>query len=169
MTSNRNKPAPQPPVPWGQPAADSIPDDEAKVNVLTQEAPVFPNFAPQDSARDAQTTADLAKVDAANVERIRASFAGAAIAQKSPFAPKAKAPEMKAPEPFPMTEDTPSWGEFVNFIRKHGDKIVQARYPQPRGECIDTLYRGVQVFPWATSEVRHIAHGWVGWSDAQYE
>lgn len=100
---------------------------------------------------------------------IRASLGNDVVAQKSPFAPKPKAKSnTKEVEVFEMG-DAPLWGDLVKFCQKHGDVIIQARHPQPRGEAIDTVWRGVTVFAHATTEVRHIKHGWVTWADAQYE
>ena len=89
--------------------------------------------------------------------------------RKSPFAPKAKPVVVEEVKVFPLSENDPSWLELVKFCQKHGDNIIQARYPHPRGECIDTIYRGVTVFAHESTQVRHKVLGWINWQDAIYE
>lgn len=102
-------------------------------------------------------------------EQIRAAMTGDPVTQKSPFAPKAKPKKVEEKIEFEVTENDPSWGEFVNFCRKHGEHIIQARYPKPLGECVDTLWRGITVFAHETTQVRHVKLGWIDWKDAIYE
>lgn len=83
----------------------------------------------------------------------------------NPF--KQKAPVEKAPEP-EQFDDTgaPKWGEFVQFIMKHGKDIAQARHPRPLGEVVDTLWKGVRVLPHEKCQIQHMVHGWIDWQDA---
>jgi hypothetical protein len=90
------------------------------------------------------------------------------VPRKSVFAPAPKAPAPEGPKVYPLGEDDPTWLQLVNFCQKHGKDIIQARYPHPRGECVDTIYRGVTVFAHETTQVRHIKHGWIDWKDAIY-
>lgn len=83
----------------------------------------------------------------------------------NPF--KDKPPVEKAAEPEPYSLDgAPSWGDFVKFIMKYGNVIAQARYPQPRGECVDTIWKGIRVIAHEKCQILHIKHGWVDWADA---
>lgn len=93
---------------------------------------------------------------------------GGEVARKSPFAPPPKPKVEVKIEIYPLAEGDPSWLELVNFVQKHGEFIIQARYPHPRGECVDTIYRGVTVFAHPTTQVRHVKHGWIDWKDAIY-
>lgn len=97
-------------------------------------------------------------------------------AQMSPFSepepvdnpflapPPAEAPE--APKLHEPDEDTPQWGTFVNFILRYGDVIISGEYPTPRGECVDTIWRGVPVVDGPRARVRHKHAGWVNWETA---
>jgi hypothetical protein len=91
------------------------------------------------------------------------------VKTKSVFAPKVKPVVKEEAKVFPVTENDPDWVTLVKFVQKHGEHIIQARYPHPRGECIDTIYRGVTVFAHETTQVRHVTQGWIDWKDAIYE
>lgn len=137
------------PVPWnggGVPApAPATPDfADPPTHVASSEPPATPMAEPQ-----------------------RSVFSGEPP-KKSVFAPSAKKVEEVKENVFPLGENDPSWIELVRFAQKHGNTIVQARYPHPRGLCIDTMYRGVTVFPHPTTQVRHVVHGWIDWKDAIY-
>jgi hypothetical protein len=58
-------------------------------------------------------------------------------------------------------EAIPAWIDFVAHITKHGDKIIQARYPNPRAEVVDTIWRGVPIFDSETVEYRYLSGGWI--------
>lgn len=160
-------PVAAPVVPWGAPTEQPAVED-AQVDALTiafesagdtsQEPTEESSLPPQTERGPADAFAD----------RVKAAFSGEVQAQKSVFAPKPKAQVAPEPEPFPMG-DAPSWGDLVRFVQKHGNLIIQVRYPQPKGECIDTLYRGVTVFRHETCQLRHNVEGWIDWADAQYE
>jgi hypothetical protein len=154
------KKAPEPviaQVPWNVPDPAQVPDEPGNVmddsNLDDLAAAIF---------NQPETTAEPS-----DIERARASFAGEPVKQRSPFAPAPKAPEVEEKPVYEMG-DAPTWAEFVNFIRAHGNLIHRARYPQPRGECIDTMWKGVTVLAHPTCEIQHVQYGWVSWDDAQY-
>lgn len=88
------------------------------------------------------------------------------VATDNPFAPKVREP---APERKPTLrpDGTPMWGPFVTFVQKHAAIITQVRYPDPLGECIDTIRKGIRVYDHEEAMVRHIDGQWVTWADAQ--
>lgn len=162
-------------VPWGtQPSAPAVqtqaPEQaDAALDQATAEFEalgdelISPDFAPDLGPKEDT------KVEPADfAERIASAFSGEPVKQASPFAPKPKPPAPPAPEVFDLG-DAPSWGELVGFVQRHGDVIIQVRYPHPRGVAIDTIYRGVTVITHPTCEVRHVKIGWITWKDAQYE
>lgn len=146
-------------VPWGN-AASTVAVEEA-ADQFEAMGDATPTFAPPEGNA-------TPIVDDKFAERIKAAFTGEPMAQASPFAPKPKAPAAPAPETFDLG-DAPSWGQLVGFVQKHGDIIIQVRYPKPLGIAIDTIYRGVTVITHPTTEVRHVRLGWIKWADAQYE
>lgn len=83
----------------------------------------------------------------------------------NPFKDKPPVEQATAPEPFSI-DGAPSWGDFVKFIMKYGNVIAQARYPQPRGECVDTIWKGVRVVAHEKCQILHTKYGWVDWADA---
>lgn len=158
-------PAPAPIVPWSQqqtPVSQEVLDAEAAFEEQGNGLSAIPAFKGVDPIPPSpeEKRATQAQIDSA--------FSGQPTAQKSPFAPKPKPKAEPEPEPFPMG-DAPLWGDLVRFVQKHGDKIIQARHPQPRGICVDTIYRGVTVFPYPETQLRHVDYGWIDWKDAQYD
>jgi hypothetical protein len=164
-------------VPWAQPQTEQVPAVQTQAPEQTDAAleqataefealgddAMVPTFTP-----DLGEKADATATPDEFAERIRSAFSGEPIKQSSPFAPKPKpAPEPEA-EIFDLG-DAPSWGELVAFVQRHGDVIIQVRYPAPRGVAIDTIYRGVTVITHPTCELRHVKLGWIAWKDAQYE
>lgn len=161
-------------VPWGQASAAA---NTAAVNGETS-TPTIPQFSEQGQAQVAPEKADAAepfnppivdKSPAWKPEGTQQSPFDPSVKTKSVFAPKVKPVVVEEKKVFPLTENDPTWIELVKFCQKHGDMIIQARYPHPRGECIDTIYRGVTVFAHETTQVRHITVGWIDWKDAIYE
>lgn len=147
-------------VPWGQQAPSA--EEQAAIDAFAEvpDVPSRPVFEP---------VADpIPPSPEERAAAIKSAMTNEPVSQKSPFAPKPKVKAEAEPEPFEMG-DAPSWGDLVRFVQKHGENIIQARYPQPRGECVDTIYRGVTVFRHPTTEVRHVKLGWITWEDAQYE
>lgn len=78
----------------------------------------------------------------------------------NPFIHKVAPPPPIPVEKFDEQDGLIGWGAFVKFVQQHKE-IIQARYPNPRGDCIDTIYKGVPVFNHPTVEYRHKDHGWV--------
>lgn len=152
------KPVDAPKVPWGTPHPVAS-AESGGANSMTNPEFIIPKQAPQGEAPPDRT---------AKLEALQASLSGQPVKQSSPFAPKPVEKKAVEVEKFEMG-DAPDWGSLVRFVQKHGDVIIQARHPQPRGECIDTIYRGVTVFPYETCQLRHKTLGWVTWQDAQYE
>lgn len=164
-------------VPWANPQAPEAPAAVTQRPEQTEEAleratsefeamgdsPIGPTFAPDLGPKE-----DAQDRPAEFAERIAAAFSGQPISQASPFAPKPKPAPEAPPEIFDLG-DAPTWGELVAFVQRHGDIIIQVRYPQPRGVAIDTIYRGVTVITHPTTELRHAKLGWIPWQDAQYE
>jgi hypothetical protein len=139
------------------------------------EIPQVPWNVPQQTEPEPEHIADFVEIEeqakpvAPTQEQIAAAFSGEPVKQASPFAPKPKEKKVEEKPAFELTENDPSWGELVNFCRQHGDKIIQAHYPTPRGECVDTLWRGIPVTAHEITQVRHIDLGWIDWKDAIYE
>jgi len=143
-------------------------------------SPALPEFADQGQAQVAESKPDAVEPFAAEINVASAEKAPGwkPEPQQSVFDPKVKAKSVFAPpekpvvknEPivFELHENDPTWLQLVNFCQKHGNDIIQARYPHPRGECVDTIYRGVTVFAHPTTQVRHKIHGWIDWQDAIY-
>lgn len=150
-------PVPAPVVPWGQADAGEV--------------TMRPDFAPPPKSNpESDVAAMLAALDQNAQET---SGIDVPMAEGNPFVPKISTNPFKAPPAKPeaevveyeVREDQPMWLEFVRFVQKYGDKIIQARYPKPMG-TIDTIWRGVQVFPHEEVMVRHITEGWVTWEVA---
>lgn len=146
-------------VPWGQQAQQTSAEEQAAAEMFEQlpDSPSQPSFV-----------APVPDPIPPSPQEIRAALHHETVEQKSPFAPKAK-PKADAQEEVFEMGDAPSWGDLVRFVQKHGDDIIQVRYPQPRGECVDTIYRGVTVIRHPATELRHKTLGWITWEDAQYE
>lgn len=156
-TKREGAPAPVAAAPWVQP-----------------DAPAIPEFAPPIPQVTDEQTEDVAAL-MARLDQNAQETSGieVPIPITSPFAEKISTNPFKAtPVPkaaevleYEVKDHHPTWLEFVRFVQKYGDKIVQARYPKPMG-TIDTIWRGVQVFPHPEAEVRHITEGWVSWEVA---
>lgn len=167
-------------VPWGQGGGPVLPNfsDEGQAQV----APANPDAAePFEKGGEFEGGVNLNDPRLGNAPNIVANEAptwkpepqqspfDASVKTKSPFAPKVKPVIVEESKFFPLTDDDPTWLGLVQFCQKHGENIIQARYPHPRGECIDTIYRGVTVFAHETTQVRHVKLGWIDWKDAIYE
>lgn len=96
-----------------------------------------------------------------------------AALQRNPFKPPPKPVKPRNLDPvhlgqIPRPESTPLWSTFAQFIMKHGDVIIAAKYPHPYGEVVDTMWRGVPVtHDDQVTEVRHVTAGWIGWDLAK--
>lgn len=96
-----------------------------------------------------------------------------AALSRNPFKPPPKPVKARNLDPvhlgqIPRPEGTPQWSVFAQFIMKHGDVIIMAKYPHPYGEVVDTMWRGVPVaHDDQVTEVRHITVGWIGWDLAK--
>ena len=148
-----------PQVPWGQQAEQ----------VVEEPVAATPEFieSPPDEQADNLPDAFAARDE---FER-KAGDASPFVAPPTPdrkFNPFTdKPPVEKADEAQPFSlEGAPSWGDFVKFIMKYGNVIAQARYPQPRGECVDTIWKGVRVVAHEKCQILHLQYGWVNWADA---
>jgi len=118
---------------------------------------------------DAMSKAIVERADGpTQVDRARASFSGKPVRQRSPFAPK---PDdyVEDEKPFYEMGDAPDWSEFVKFVRDHGNLVHRVSHPQPKGDCIDTLWKGVPVIAEPECRLQHVQYGWVSWADAQYQ
>jgi hypothetical protein len=163
MTKNKTERVGEPAavaVPWGN--TQTTPTIDEVADQIEAMGDTQPDFVGDPEASKEQV------VDPEFADKIRAAFTGQPIEQASPFAPKPKAAPAPAPQKFDLG-DAPSWGQLVAFVQRHGDVIIQARYPAPLGEAVDTMYRGVTVIAHPTCELRHVKLGWIKWADAQYE
>ena len=152
-------------VPWGAGLGNTqAPIDDALVDAFDQMPDVAPRFAAPTGAGQTEPGPVDRFADAIKSESV---FSGEIAKQASPFAPPPK-PKAAAEAPKFEMGEAPLWGDLVRFVQKHGDVIIQVRHPQPRGEAVDTIWRGVTCFAYETCELRHVKHGWVKWADAQY-
>lgn len=167
-TARKGDPAPVPNVPWGTHQNGETPTPPIETPI--QEAAMTPEQALAALGIDVEPLAasDM-QPPQVTPEQIQSAFGGQPMKQASPFAPKPKAQVEPEPEPLKLSEDDPTWLELVQFCQKHGQIVIQARYPQPRGGCIDTIWRGVTVFAHPTTQVRHKDLGWIDWKVAIYE
>ena len=149
-------------VPWGSMGAAPQFSDEGQAQVIESKPNAVEPFSEPTNVATGVETAPAWKPEA------QQSVFDPVVKTKSPFAPKAKPVVVEESKFFPVTDDDPTWLTLVQFCQKHGEHIIQARYPHPRGECIDTIYRGVTVFAHETTQVRHIKLGWIDWKDAIY-
>lgn len=104
----------------------------------------------------------------------------ASVPIENPFgSPKASANPFKAPPPVvieetepearTIPEDTPSWGDFVRFITLHGNQLIMAEYPLPKGDVVETMWAGIPVRDGDSARLRHKVAGWVDWETATSE
>lgn len=145
-----------PQVPWGQQAEQAVEEPAAM-------APEFVESEQQSALEDAFAARD----DFERKEGDASPFVAPPTPDRkfNPFTDKPPVEKAAEVEPFSM-EGAPSWGDFVKFIMKYGNMIAQARYPQPRGECVDTIWKGVRVVPHEKCQILHLQYGWVDWADA---
>jgi hypothetical protein len=154
-------------------AAGGDSDNEGVANALALDEIARQNPPPpavNDQGGAAQLNQPTPPVDPLRQTQSHISpFSGQIREQRSPFAPKRPKTQAEVDaEQYPMG-DAPNWGDFVRFIQKNAEHIIQARHPQPRGEAVDTIYRGVTVLRHPTCEIRHKTEGWISWEDSQYE